>query len=66
MNQVKITLSLLKTIEEFRDLTVLEWNFKQAIIEKLEQLLEQQKSIGDKEIKSDGLRKGMLEPSFSM
>ena len=43
LSHVKIVISLLETIEEFRDLTVLEWNFKEALTEKLKQLLEQQK-----------------------
>jgi len=43
LSHVKTVISLLETIEEFRDLTVLEWNFKEAFTEKLKQLLEQQK-----------------------
>lgn len=43
LSHVRTVISLLETIEEFRDLTILEWNFKEALAEKLKQLLEQQK-----------------------
>jgi hypothetical protein len=43
MENVKNFLSLLEAIEEHRDLTVLEWNFKNLLIEKLNELLDLQK-----------------------
>jgi hypothetical protein len=33
---------LLEVIEEFRDLTILEWNFKEILVEKMNQLLDHQ------------------------
>lgn len=43
LENVKTTLSLIEVFEEFRDLTLAEWNFKEMLIEKLNQLLDQQK-----------------------
>lgn len=43
LENVKNVLSLLEAIEEHRDLTVLEWNFKNLLIEKLNELLDLQK-----------------------
>ena len=40
---VKLTLSLLGLLEEFRDLTLMEWNFKALLEAKLLSLLKQQK-----------------------
>jgi hypothetical protein len=34
---------LLEVIEEFRDLTILEWNFKEILVEKMNQLLDHQR-----------------------
>jgi hypothetical protein len=39
---VKLTISFLLFIEEFKDLTILEWNFKSLLEEKLTSLLHQQ------------------------
>jgi hypothetical protein len=39
----KVMLSFLDTLEEFRDLTLEEWNFRKIIQENLEKLLEQQR-----------------------
>ncbi|KAG2650715.1 hypothetical protein PVAP13_1NG196719, partial [Panicum virgatum] len=41
ISNVKITLELLCMIEEFRDLTLLEWNFKSLLEDKLLSLLKQ-------------------------
>jgi hypothetical protein len=41
---VKLILSLMTLIEEFRDLSVCEWNFKVILQEKLQSLLRQQKT----------------------
>jgi hypothetical protein len=43
INNVKLVLGLLETIEEVRDLTIMEWNFKEALPTKLNQLLDQQR-----------------------
>jgi len=43
LNNVKVILSLMEIIEECRDLTVMEWNFKETLNEKLSHLLEQQR-----------------------
>lgn len=43
VTNVKTVLSLLEIIEELRDLTLVEWNFKETLIEKLNQLLELQR-----------------------
>jgi hypothetical protein len=48
----------METIEERRDLIVLEWNFKQVITEKLEQLLEQQKIYWRQRIKIRWVKEG--------
>jgi hypothetical protein len=37
---VKLVLSLLEALEEFRDMTIAEWDFKEILLEKLSQLLE--------------------------
>lgn len=43
IDNVKLVLSLMEIIEEVRDLTIMEWNFKEALITKLNLLLEQQR-----------------------
>jgi hypothetical protein len=40
---VKLTLSFLELLEECRDLSIQEWNFKEALIDKLISVLKQQK-----------------------
>jgi len=42
---VKLILYLLGLLEEFRDLTLMEWNFKALLEAKLLSLLKQQKNI---------------------
>lgn len=42
INNVKLNLSFVLFIEEFRDLTVAEWNFKVLLEQKLTSLLHQQ------------------------
>jgi CRISPR/Cas system-associated endonuclease Cas1 len=44
IENVESILSLLEIIEESRDLTVAEWNFKEELNAKLNQLLEQQRT----------------------
>jgi hypothetical protein len=39
----KVTLAFLDTLEEFRDLALEEWNFRKLVQENLEILLEQQR-----------------------
>jgi hypothetical protein len=39
----KVTLAFLDTLEEFRDLALEEWNFRKLVQENLEKLLEQQR-----------------------
>jgi len=43
LNNVKVILSLLEIIEECRDLTIMEQNFKETLIGKINQFLEQQR-----------------------
>jgi uncharacterized protein YqiB (DUF1249 family) len=43
IQNVKITIHLLDIIEENRDLSLLEWNFRTILKEKLHDLLEQQR-----------------------
>jgi len=42
--QVKSVISLLEVIEESRDLTIIEWNFKGILMDKLNQLLDQHRT----------------------
>ena len=51
---VKLVLSFLAVLEEFRDLTLMEWNFQNLLQDKLISLLHQQKFIGNKEVQLDG------------
>jgi len=44
IENVKTILSLLEIIEESRDLTIAEWNFKEVLKSKLDQLLDQQRT----------------------
>lgn len=44
IEQVKTIISLLEVIEESRDLTIIEWNFKGILMDKLNQLLDQQRT----------------------
>jgi hypothetical protein len=44
ITNVKLVLSLLTFIEEFRDLSIQEWNFKILLEQKLQSLLKQQKA----------------------
>jgi hypothetical protein len=39
----KVTLAFLDTLEEFRDLALEEWNFRKLVQQNLENLLEQQR-----------------------
>lgn len=43
LSNVKVILSLLEIIEECRDLTIMEHNFKETLIGKINQFLEQQR-----------------------
>jgi tryptophanyl-tRNA synthetase len=43
LSNVKVILSLLEIIEECRDLTIMEQNFKETLIGKINQFLEQQR-----------------------
>ena len=43
LDNTKVILFLLEIIEELTDLTMLEWNFKEALIGNLNHLLEQQR-----------------------
>ena len=51
---VKLVLSFLTVLEEFRDLTLMEWNFQNLLQDKLISLLHQEKFIGNKEVQLDG------------
>lgn len=43
INNVKLILSFLESLEDFRDLSIQEWNFREILAEKLLALLKQQK-----------------------
>jgi hypothetical protein len=58
LEHVKAILSLLEIIEESRDLTVLEWNFKNLLITKLNQLLDQQRTYWKQRGKIKWIKEG--------
>lgn len=43
IGNVKLILAFMEVLEEFRDLSIQEWNFKAILCEKLAALLEQQR-----------------------
>jgi len=44
INNFKLVLSFMNLLEEFRDLSIIEWNFKMLLESKLITLLQQQKA----------------------
>lgn len=58
LENVKTMLSLLEIIEEHRDLTVMEWNFRETLIDKLNQLLDQQKVYWKQRSKIKWIKEG--------
>jgi hypothetical protein len=63
IENVKSVLSLMEILEEHRDLTVEEWNFKNLLRKKLTSLLHQQKIYWNK-VPSSGLSLGCRDKFF--
>jgi endonuclease/exonuclease/phosphatase family metal-dependent hydrolase len=66
IDNVKLIMGLPDVLEEFRDLSVIEWNFRHLLQEKLAFCLGNSKFIGNREGLSNGLSLGMRAPSSSM
>lgn len=49
IENIKLIIQFLDIVEEMRDLTLQEWNFRNILMQNLQALLEQQKHIGNKE-----------------
>jgi hypothetical protein len=62
IDNVKLIMGLLDILEEFRDLSVIEWNFRKS----WPICLGNNKFIGNREGLSNGLSLGMRAPSSSM
>jgi hypothetical protein len=58
MENTKTVLSLIEIIEECRDLTVMEWNFKETLIQNLNLLLEQQRVYSKQRSKIRWVKEG--------
>jgi hypothetical protein len=55
IKNVKLMICFLNLIEEFRDLSLLEWNFRKLLEAKLVSLCNSKKLIGNKEVILSGL-----------
>lgn len=58
INNNKLILQLLDTIESFRDLTIIEWNFRERVCTKLISLLKQQRSYWRQRGKINWVKEG--------
>lgn len=60
IEEIKLVLHFFETIEIIRDLSLLEWNFRNLVSEKLISLLKQQRTYWRQRGKSNGSKKGMM------
>lgn len=63
---VKLVLSFLEMLEDCRDLSIQEWNFKEVLADKFFLCSSSRRFIANKRGQLNGLSLGMLGPNFSI